>query len=312
MPHDVRVEAAFLVARRHQQGLGQPGRQHQGHLVAPVPDHHLPGGRPQLSRVPHPQRALPPVPPPELRRRAEQARRNEADQLEQVVEPVLHRGGGEQQQVAGAEQAREAPRRATRTAQPVCLVRDDHIPGPLAELVAKRIPAGRSKRRQDDRTLGAVGAVLVPAGAGHYGREGELAVKLFPPLLHQPGWGQDERPIGQPTQAQLAEDQPGLDGLTQPHLVGQDRAAVHLAQDGSGRVELMIERREAQSRERDQRLEARPAPHRDRLLHQEADLGVEHGPAPEAVEKCLVAVKLRVGRTGPAPCTLGSGTYLEL
>jgi len=83
----------------------------------------------------------------------------------------------------------------------------------------------------------------------------ELAVQLLLPLLDQPDRDQDQRPGRQAAQAQLAGDQPGLDGLAQPDLVGQDRPATHRPQRGPGRLELVAERLEPQPRQRHQRLE---------------------------------------------------------
>jgi len=56
------------------------------------------------------------------------------------------------------------------------------------------------------------------------------------PLLDQPDRDQDQRPGRQAAQAQLTGDQPGLDGLAQPDLVGQDRAATHRPQRGPSRL----------------------------------------------------------------------------
>ena len=110
---DVAVQLCLGFGQVHLDGLGEPLRQDQRHLAAPVPDHHLAGAGLQAFHVAH--RGAPgharggagaaPVLPPELRGRAEQAGGDEADELEEVVESVLDRCGGEQQQVPGAQGA---------------------------------------------------------------------------------------------------------------------------------------------------------------------------------------------------------------
>jgi len=111
------------------------------------------------------------------------------------------------------------------------------------------------------------------------------------PLLHQPDRDQDQRPGRQAAQAQLAGDQPGLDGLAEPDLIGQDRPATHRPQRGPSRLELVGERLEPQPRQRHQRLEPGPRPHPDRLVHQ-CRGGIVDSPALlQAAQQCLVAVE---------------------
>jgi len=113
------------------------------------------------------------------------------------------------------------------------------------------------------------------------------------PLLDQPDRDQDQRPGRQAAQAQLAGDQPGLDGLAQPDLVGQDRAATHRPQRGPSRLELVAERLEPQPRQRHQRLGLGPRPHPDRLLDQHRG-GIVDSPALlRAAQQCLVVVDPR-------------------
>ena len=80
------------------------------------------------------------------------------------------------------------------------------------------------------------------------GRRGhaELALEFLLPLRHEPSRGDDQRPAGQPAQPQLGENQPGLDGLAQSHLVGEYRSPPHPAQRASRRLQLVVERGEVQ------------------------------------------------------------------
>jgi hypothetical protein len=83
----------------------------------------------------------------------------------------------------------------------------------------------------------------------HQRGQRELAIELLLPLLHEPRGSQDERLVGQRPHAQLAEDEPGLDRLAHPDLVGEDRATPHLTQHARRRPELVGERLEAQPRQ---------------------------------------------------------------
>ncbi|HEY3672016.1 MAG TPA: hypothetical protein VGN51_13850 [Acidimicrobiia bacterium] len=58
----------------------------------------------------------------------------------------------------------------------------------------------------------------------------ELLVQLVAPLLAETRGRQHEDAASETTQHQLLEDQAGLDGLAETHLVGQDRSAAHLSE----------------------------------------------------------------------------------
>ena len=58
-------------------------------------------------------------------------------------------------------------------------------------------------------------------------------------------------------QPQLSENQPGLDGLAQSHLVGEYRPTPHPAQRASRRLQLVVERGEVQCGNREERVEIR-------------------------------------------------------
>lgn len=50
----------------------------------------------------------------------------------------------------------------------------------------------------------------------------EVGAHLRHPLGHQPLGGDHQRPSHQATELELAQDQPGLDGLAQPDFIGQE------------------------------------------------------------------------------------------
>ena len=267
--HHLRVEGPLVAVRGDEHRLGQPLGQPQRHLAAPVSHHHLPGPDPQLVQVAGAGGVVTGSGEAgaELGRGAEQPGSHQRDHLVQVLQPVLHRSGGQQQQEPRGERPDQLPGRAVRGPQPVCLVRDHQIPPAAGELALQRVPARRGQRDQQHRPAAA--AVRDPASSGDDGRrQAELALQLVAPLLDQAGRGEHERAFGQAPQPQLGQDQAGFDGLAQPDLVGQDRPAAHAAQHRGCRFALIVERLERQLRQGQERVETGPAQHRNRLIHQ--------------------------------------------
>src|SRR5204862_122596 len=67
----------------------------------------------------------------------------------------------------------------------------------------------------------------------------ELLFELPLPLTHQRGGREDQRAPGEPADGELLVDDARLDRLPEAHLIGEDRAAAHVAQDALGHVDLV-------------------------------------------------------------------------
>src|SRR2546428_4132116 len=59
------------------------------------------------------------------------------------------------------------------------------------------------------------------------------------PLAHQRRGREDQRAPGEPADRELLVDDARLDRLPEAHLIGEDRAAPHVAQDALGHVDLV-------------------------------------------------------------------------
>ena len=269
------IPVALRSGRLDQQRLRQALRQQHADLAAPVPDHHLGGPLPQRRDVPRfmiRPGAAGAMRRTELRRGPQQPGRDQAHHLVQVLQPVLHRRRGQQQQMAGPQLADQLPRGAARCAHPVRLVHDDQVPLVPGQRGLERLAARGGQRGDHDRPVGAPGYRSQsgnPAPGRSHGRHAELALELLLPLVHQPGRGDHQGAVGQPAQPQLGQDQAGLDGLAQPDLVGQDRPAPHPPQHTASRLQLVVERAEPERRHGKERVEPRPAPYPHGLVHQQ-------------------------------------------
>jgi hypothetical protein len=156
----------------------------------------------------------------------------------------------------------------------VRLVSDDEVPPGPGDRAPQRFPAGGGEGRDDD---GPVGAAVPLAALRDRGRQAELALHLLAPLVDQAGRGDHQRAVGKPAHPQLGQDQPGLDGLPEADLVGEDRPPAHPAQHGLGCLHLVVERFERQVRRRQEGVEPRPAPHLGGLVDQGGHLRVDRG-----------------------------------
>ena len=74
------------------------------------------------------------------------------------------------------------------------------------------------------RSKGFPGLRARPLAVHHLGVEAEARPQLVAPLVAQRRRDEDDGPVA-PLRGQLGEHQAGLDGLAEPHLVGQHRAA---------------------------------------------------------------------------------------
>ena len=302
---DRRVQLGFVRGRRgDQRGLGEPVRQPQRDLAAPVPDRHLGHLAAQLRQPPRPRRdGVRAIGPAEVRRGTEQPGSDQTGQFVQVGQPVLHRRRGQQQQVSGREFPGEPARGRPRVPQPMSLVHDDQVPRRAHQRRLGRIPAGGGQGGDHHRRF--VG--LLPVAAPRNGRrQAELAFQLLPPLVDQPGRGDHEDPARQPAQPQLGQHQSRLDGLAQPDLVGQDRPAAHPAQHGGHGLQLVVERLEGQGRPRHQGVEPGPAPHRRGGVDQVDPLRADPGAAEQPLEEVPVPVGCRRRRVGRRSARLPS------
>src|SRR5215471_1728796 len=78
------------------------------------------------------------------------ARPDQVDKLEKVIEPVLDRSGGDEQQVPCTKGPGQTAGGAPSVLQPVRLVDDDQVPRNLCELLSERTTPGRGHRRDHD------------------------------------------------------------------------------------------------------------------------------------------------------------------
>ena len=196
----------------------------------------------------------------ELPRGAQQPRLQQGDQVEQLLEIVLHRGRREQQDELLLDLAGEFPDLRVAVAQVVGLVDDHHVPLAGQDRRAVRLALGRVDRgdhavesRPGLRPLLAERRVVV---ADQLDRE--LPAHLPLPLLDERRRHQDQDRADQAADHQLGEDQAGLDRLAQADLVAEHGPAAEPPQDGLGRADLVLQRVDvADQRQRDQPVESR-------------------------------------------------------
>lgn len=266
-PHPVGYVAVEIDLRRGRPddaGLREASRQHDLDLAAAVAHHHLAHPALQLRRISDAAGAGS-VLRPELLQVPEVPRLHGGDQMEQVIEAVLDRRGGEQQQRPRLQRAHQRSRGAVRIARAVGLVDDHQVPALRGDRVPQRCAPGSGDRAQQHAAVRrGVGSIREDAR-----RQPELAVELLLPLAHQAGGDEYQHTLGQAAQAQLAEHEQRLDRLAEADLIGEDGPAAHPAQRGSRGAELVRQGLEAQPRQRDEGVEARAHPH----LRGEVDVG---------------------------------------
>src|SRR5206468_10838476 len=85
----------------------------------------------------------------------------------------------------------------------------------------------------------------------------ELLLQLALPLTNGRRRRQDQRAAGKPANRELLVDDARLDRLAEPHLVGEDGAAAHVAQHPLRYVDLVGQLRDRVGLERDQPVEPR-------------------------------------------------------
>jgi hypothetical protein len=73
----------------------------------------------------------------------------------------------------------------------------------------------------------------------HPSRDLEAVEEFGRPLTPQPGRREDEDPIDDADGAQLRDEQPGLNRLPEPHIVGKKYANTEAAEDRQGRDQLV-------------------------------------------------------------------------
>lgn len=169
------------------------------------------------------------------------------------------RGGGDQEQMPGvvvgesAQQpvpllrgAGRRPGGRVRDAG-VCLVGDHQagtvaqevlaVPGRLDEIGGHDVRAVRTEHRLSVRRL----TLQAADGGGQHqlGFDAELVVQLGPPLLGERGRAEHHQSVGVALGEQLGGDQPRLDRLADPHVVGDQQPHRVLAQRHHERHELV-------------------------------------------------------------------------
>ena len=286
-------------------GARQAAGQHERDVAATVAHHHLPQSGVQAAEVASRLWTVPgAVAVAELARRTQVPGAHEGHELVEVAQAVLHGRGGEEDEMAGTQGAGQTTRGPARVAHPVSLIDHDQVPLGAGHGIEEWRAAG-GRDRGDDHRMVAVALGRGPAAAlGHDRGEGELAVELLLPLLDEAGGGEHQGRARQAPQPQLAKHEGGLDRLAQAHLVGEDGPTLHGPKHPGGGSELVGEGLEAQAGQRDERVEARPRPDRERAFDEPRSDRVDRLAAGEAVEQRRVGAEL--GEPA-APVELGTG-----
>ena len=235
-----------MLRRREPQvfGFRPPARELQAHRAPAVADHHLRQQAVQLVQVARGQLvALVDEMTLELPRGAQEPRLQKRDQVEQLLEVVLHGGRRQKQDELLLDLAGKFPDLGVAIAKVMCLVHDDHVPSPGQDRRSVRLALGRMDRRDH--------AVELVPGARPASSEGrivvadqldrELAPHLPLPLLDQGRRHQNQDRADQPPDHQLRQDEARLDGLAQADLIAQHGPASEPPQDGLGRADLVLE-----------------------------------------------------------------------
>ena len=174
-------------------------------------------------------------------------------------------------------------------------------------------------------------AVLAPEGlrvlaqgrlVGGRERQPELARQLLLPLAHQRGRRQHQDALGHAAQGVLLEHHRGLDGLAEPHLVGQQDAAAELLQHLAHGLDLVPQRLEAgEMRQAQQLVVALRQAQMGKTLAQAEPAGVAVRPGKDARrQRCQIDLhrerdldldarqgrRLRCGLSGRRGVTLGA------
>ena len=219
--------------------------------------------------------------PLELPRRAQQPGLQERDQVEQLLQVILHGGRGQQQDELLLDLAGELPGLGVAIAEVMGLVDDDDVPPSGEDRRPVRLALGGMDRGDHAVELAPGGLPALAEGGVVVADEldRELAPHLALPLLDQRRRDEDEDRPGEAADHQLREDEPGLDGLAQPDLVAEHGPAAKPPQDGLGRADLVLEQLDV-------------ADHRQRDQPVEPGVGGEPGRADRQVE----LVKLHAGR----------------
>ena len=177
---DLPVERALGRRLRHPQRLDLARREREVGVAAPGAHHHGLEQRPQPRRVAG--RALVVAAQEvaaELGERAHRAGTHEGREVVELAHVVLHRRGGEQQQVARIQVVDEPPAQREVIPQPVGLVDDHEIVVRAAHAAAVALVTRRLERRDHER----MAAPLAGRPARHDEVELELLPQLGAPLL---------------------------------------------------------------------------------------------------------------------------------
>ena len=105
-------------------------------------------------------------------------------------------------------------------------------------------------------------------------RQPELRLQLVLPLPDHPGRRRDESEVHPPAQQQLAEDQPGLDGLARADVVRDEQVDARQAQGLAKRLELVGVEADARA---ERRLKEVPIGSGCRTPTERPQVGSEHG-----------------------------------
>ena len=184
------------------------------------------------------ERALPRQPRAQLGFAGGRGRVHQAQQRMVLGRIELQRRGGEQQQPPGAAGERLGHLVGPRPAQMVGLVDHDQVPARLGGRLRFRAAAGEELQRGDHQRVPRPGRAFRLVGLGlrrlaivagavrvHQGEEQvELVEQLRQPLHGQMRRRHHQGALHQACVQQRGEHQARLDGLAQPHLVGEHEA----------------------------------------------------------------------------------------
>jgi hypothetical protein len=179
----------------------------------------------------------------ELLRCRELARLEQRHEVVKFFEGVLDGCGREQQQEMSRQRVDGLPGLRVPVAQIVRLIDDEHVPMHLPGDLQLRRLFQRVEAGHQARVL-APEFIRVPARLGVVGgnrREAELVAQFLLPLVHQRGHSEHEETLHHSARQQFLEHQAGLDGLAQPHFVGQQSAAAQGAQHAQGGAQLVLQ-----------------------------------------------------------------------
>ena len=255
----VLVEGMLGRGEREAFGPRPPPGELQAHRAAAIADHHL---RQQLVQLVHVARgqlvALVHEVALELPRRVQEPRLQERDQVEQLLEVVLHGSRRQQEDELLLDFTGELPGLGIAIAEVMRLVDDDHVPPPGQDRRPVRLALGGMDRGNHP-------VELVPGTRPALAKRGivvadqldrELAPHFPLPLLDQRRRHEDQDRSGQPSDHQLRQDEPGLDRFAQADFIAQHGPAAEPPQDSLGGADLVLEQLDvAHQGERDEPVE---------------------------------------------------------